>query len=115
MHELSYLYQKHSQINLKEELLENFEEEENFEELFVKARFARKWDYRQNSLYGIFDDYNELIEFASAFTYSPTYGSQQFYGQILLNDGSWLEIKNYDGKECWERIKRPTFEFPLET
>jgi hypothetical protein len=110
MNELSYLYKKQGIVNLKEELLEIFEEEnENFEELFLKARFARKWDYRQNSLYAITDDYNELIEFASAFTYFPSYGYQKFYGQILLNDGSWLEVNNEDGKEYWERIKRPKF------
>lgn len=110
MHELSYLYKNQNIINLKEELLDIFEEKkENFQELFIKARFARKWDYRSDSLYGITDDYNELIEFASNFTYSSSYGEQEFYGQILLNDGSWLELQNHDGKEYWERLKRPNF------
>lgn len=97
-------------VNLKEELLEIFKEEnENFERLFVKARFASKWDYRDSSIYEITSNYNKLMEFASAFTYYPSYGSQSFYGQILLNDGSWLEVQNYDGLEFWKRIKRPDF------
>lgn len=108
MSELSYLYKKYGRVNLKEELLEIFDEE-CFKDLFVKARIARRWDYRPNSLYGITGDYNKLMEFASAFTYYPSYGEQNFYGQILLNDGSWLEVQSYDGEEYWERIKRPEF------
>lgn len=108
MSELSYLYKKYGRVNLKEELLEIFDEE-SFKDLFVKARIARRWDYRDTSVYELTDNYDEFMEFASVFTYSISHGEQEIYGQILLNDNSWLEIKNYDGKEYWERIRPPQF------
>ena len=33
--------------------------------------------------------------------YDPGYGSQELYGTVLFNDGSWLEREEYDGSEDW--------------
>lgn len=41
--------------------------------------------------------------------YDDRYGEQEFAGWITFKDSDiWLERKEYDGKEWWEAISKPT-------
>lgn len=44
------------------------------------------------------------------FTYDNGYGSQELFGIVYFNDGTWLERGEYDGSEWWEHITTPTLE-----
>ncbi len=39
--------------------------------------------------------------------YDSGYGSQQLFGTVWLQDGSWLTRGEYDGSEWWAHQKRP--------
>jgi hypothetical protein len=49
------------------------------------------------------------------FDYNNGYGSQQLYGVIWYEDGSWSERGEYDGSEWWEHRKCPKIEFAEDT
>lgn len=48
------------------------------------------------------------------FEYDAGYGSQELFGCILFEDGSWLEREEYDGSEWWEYHRAPTVEDLLQ-
>jgi hypothetical protein len=35
------------------------------------------------------------------FEYDDGYGTQELFGNIWYEDGSWSEREEYDGSECW--------------
>ena len=35
------------------------------------------------------------------FEYDDGYGTQELFGTIWYEDGSWSEREEYDGSECW--------------
>lgn len=39
--------------------------------------------------------------------YDAGWGHQYLYGWVILSDGSWLERKEYDGSEWWEKRIKP--------
>lgn len=41
------------------------------------------------------------------FNYDNGYGMQFIYGTVMLSDNSWLERREYDGGEWWERCYTP--------
>jgi len=41
------------------------------------------------------------------FDYDDGYGSQELFGNIWYNDGTWSERGEYDGLEWWEHKSRP--------
>lgn len=41
------------------------------------------------------------------FEYDHGYGSQELFGTVWLEDGTWLERGEYDGSEWWEYKKTP--------
>ncbi len=41
------------------------------------------------------------------FDYDSGYGSQELFGNIWYNDGTWSERGEYDGSEWWEHKSRP--------
>lgn len=41
------------------------------------------------------------------FEYNSGYGGQYLYGNVWLDDGSWLERGEYDGSEWWEHKTCP--------
>jgi hypothetical protein len=43
------------------------------------------------------------------FEYDDGYGTQELFGTVMLSDGSWLDRREYDGAEWWERLVAPTF------
>lgn len=54
-------------------------------------------------------DNNQWLRFLEdmRFTYDNGFGSQELYGYIWFNDGSWLERAEYDGSEWWEYKTTP--------
>lgn len=44
------------------------------------------------------------------FSYDQSYGSQEFFGTVLFNDGTWLSRGEYDGSEWWDYNCAPTIE-----
>lgn len=46
------------------------------------------------------------------FEYHSGYGSAEIEEslKIVLNDGCWIERREYDGSEWWEFVKPPTFD-----
>lgn len=57
------------------------------------------------------EDLNEFLSSIS-FNYDNGYGSQNLFGNIWLEDGTWLERSEYDGAESWEYKNCP--EIPPE-
>ena len=41
------------------------------------------------------------------FDYNSGYGSQELFGTIWYNDGSWSDRGEYDGSEWWQYQKCP--------
>lgn len=56
----------------------------------------------------------ELASFLESldFEYDAGYGSQELFGTVWLEDGTWLTRGEYDGSEWWEYHKLP--EIPEE-
>lgn len=47
------------------------------------------------------DEYEEFLT-GLDFTYDSGYGNQHLFGNIWLNDGSWIERNEREGSEWWE-------------
>lgn len=58
-------------------------------------------------------EYNNFLE-ALIFEYHSGYGTQELYGYIWYNNGTWSERHEYDGSECWVYKKCPSFQVFLE-
>lgn len=58
------------------------------------------FDLRIHSL----DDAAALLDIE----YDAGYGTQEVYGTVLFNDGSWLSRGEYDGSEWWDYNQSPT-------
>lgn len=61
----------------------------------IDKTFMLKSNYAEDTLESF---YNELD-----FGYDAGNGSQEIYGTVCLEDGSWLERVMFDGSEWWER------------
>tara|TARA_B100001059_G_C17773763_1_gene550019 strand:- start:379 stop:681 length:303 start_codon:yes stop_codon:yes gene_type:complete len=96
--------------NAKEELKESFRYRElNLENLFDGAMIRYFPD-------DIDDDYtktfqpNELdrfLNYLADINYFSGYGEQKLFGFVLLNDDTWFDRQEYDGREWWVLRKRP--------
>lgn len=53
-------------------------------------------------------EYNNFLK-ALNFEYNNGYGTQEIYGYIWYNDGTWSERYEYDGSEWWSYKKCPSF------
>jgi hypothetical protein len=47
------------------------------------------------------DEYSEFLN-SLDFEYDRGYGSQEIYGIVWLEDGTWLSRGEYDGSEWWD-------------
>lgn len=47
------------------------------------------------------DDYHSFLNELN-FEYDGGYGGQELFGNVWLEDGTWLERGEYDGSEWWE-------------
>jgi len=109
--------------NALEEIIEDveiyfFEEEDKKEEaeallkeLFqgARLRLGPKGCFFEKDKEKVFEkhQYQEFIKYMKSVNYDAGYGSQNFFGFILLNDNSWFERHEYDGSECWVHKKQP--------
>lgn len=50
------------------------------------------------------------IEELNNINYDAGFGSQELYGTVVFNDGSWLERYEYDGSERWVYKETPSDE-----
>lgn len=48
------------------------------------------------------------------FMYDSSYGGQELHGTIWLQDGTWMERGEYDGKEWWHRVSMPKIPYYLQ-
>lgn len=39
--------------------------------------------------------------------YDSGYGTQEIFGFIVFKDGTWLNRREYDGREWWEYFSKP--------
>lgn len=67
------------------------------------------WRRDQSSL-----SFEEFLKNHLNLFYKNGYGSQQLFGEVWLDDNSWLERCEYDGSEWWEhRVRPPLPELPV--
>lgn len=95
--------------NAKEEFLGHIEG------LKVKcAKISRElyWEHESEHLKSLLkvgyteEGYNNFLK-SLDFQYDSGYGSQQVFGTIWFEDGTWSERGEYDGSEWWEHNKLP--------
>lgn len=53
------------------------------------------------------DEYNEFLRILDTYEYDDGYGSQELYGTIWYEDGTYSGRGKYDGSEWWEYRKAP--------
>jgi hypothetical protein len=73
------------------------------------------WDEDQKCYYlpvGYSDNTYDLFLHSINFDYDSGYGSQELFGTIWFEDGTWAERREYDGSEWWEHRYCP--EIPEE-
>ena len=56
----------------------------------------------------------EFVEFMNRldFEYYAGYGSQELFGTVWFEDGTWLDRNEYDGSEWWVYLSTP--EIPVD-
>ena len=93
-------------INAKEELLKKAGNAR-----IVWAKVYVEWEDREDSILKPNHTQKELEEFLNSldFVYNNGYGTDYIGGTVMLSDGSWLERREYDGSEWWEKRHLPTF------
>jgi hypothetical protein len=78
-------------------------------DLFAGARLRRgeRCDFSENEKIFSPSNYESFSNYLESVNYDSGYGGQNFFGFILLNDGTWYERHSYDGAEKWVHKKRP--------
>ncbi len=112
-------------INAYEEIIEDFEmgyydpdpeEEDNRPEVYLKDLFAgarlrrgNESSFKPGRNDEVFEakNYEDFVKYMKSVNYDSGYGSQNFFGFVLLSDDTWFERYSYDGKEYWAHKKRP--------
>ena len=46
------------------------------------------------------EEYSEFLK-SLDFEYNSGYGTQELFGVVWFDDGTWAERDEYDGSECW--------------
>lgn len=106
-------------MNAKEELIQTL----TSRNLIIKCAYV----HTRNPYYDMDDDFEvkeailplnfsfyQLTEFYDKlnFEYDSGYNGQELYGNVWLEDGTWLERGEYDGSEWREHAVRP--EIPIQ-
>ena len=110
-------------VNALKEITEDFEiayydpdpeENDNRTEVYLKDLFAgarlRKGEFckfSENEKIFESSQFDEFKNYLENINYDASYGSQNFFGLVLLSDNTWFERYEYDGSECWVHKKRP--------
>lgn len=75
--------------------------------LIYKYEYAYHTEDNQKRTYSLMVNHTDaaLEEFYDSldFEYDGSYGGQELYGIVWLEDGSWLSRYVYDGSEWWRR------------
>lgn len=116
-------------INALKELNERFEiayydpdpeENDNRTEVYLKDLFAgarlrrgERCDFSENEKIFSPSNYESFSNYLKSVNYDAGYGGQNFFGFVLLNDGTWFERYSYDGAEKWVHKKRPDINEPI--
>lgn len=87
-------------MNARKELLHNIPAS-------IKCAYINHGHIRVNLKINYSPDDMECFLRALDFEYDEGYGAQELYGMVWLNDGSWLERREYDGSEAWEHKNCP--------
>ena len=53
------------------------------------------------------EDEEKFIETLKSIDYNDGFGTQELFGNIVFNDFTWLERREYDGSEWWEHEIMP--------
>jgi predicted HNH restriction endonuclease len=53
------------------------------------------------------DEFNEFLN-SLDFEYDNDYGSQELFGTVWLDNGTWMSRGEYDGSEWWKHNVLPT-------
>ena len=53
------------------------------------------------------EDIDAVYKAMSLTPYDNSYGTQELFGIIWINNGNWLERHEYDGSEWWEYKSPP--------
>lgn len=96
-------------INAKQELLDAVEETGSKIKCAV-IRYSRYWEEESFTVFLKLNysekDFNKFLN-ALDFHYDDGYGSQELFGTVWLEDGTWLSRAEYDGSEWWEHHALP--------
>jgi hypothetical protein len=104
-------------INAKEELVNVLDGITKKHSVSVKCAWVTKQRYEfkgqgehpKDAYLPVGFDQYELESFLKNldFKYDNGFGSQELYGEVWFDDGSWIERDEYDGSECWEYKRTP--------
>lgn len=83
-------------LNAKQELLEHIEQR-----TIKCAIVSLGYENRKMFHLRVGDDPNVFFDQLD-FGYDASYGSQELFGLIWYEDGTWSERGEYDGSEWWE-------------
>ena len=101
-------------MNAKDELLKQIAESES--SICCARIFIENASYEIEEIASLCTNHSkeDLVKFFDDlnFDYDNGYGSQNVYGTVWLNDGTWLDRGEYDGSEWWEHRKAP--EIPVD-
>jgi len=53
------------------------------------------------------EDIDSFLSVLNGVNYDSSYGSQELFGTVWFEDGTWMERGEYDGSEWWEIRKMP--------
>jgi hypothetical protein len=98
-------------MNAKEELLETLKLDKKLDS--VKCAYIYKFDSDDEKAHEVVlkegystEDFERFLA-ALDFTYSHGYGTQELFGNVWFNDGTWLSRAEYDGSEWWNLMVCP--------
>ena len=87
-------------MNAKYELLKHIADREV---KYVQINHELNWGDSNIKIEGTLEEVLPRLDF----DYDSGYGSQELFGTIWYNDGSWSDRGEYDGSEWWQYQKCP--------
>ena len=94
-------------LNAKEELLEAVKDTAKIKCASITyRRWEKEVSKKALKLNHTNDEYNEFLN-SLDFIYDSGYGSQELYGTVWLEDGTWLSRGEYYGAEWWKHNTSP--------
>lgn len=87
-------------MNAKKELIEHIGDRKVE---FVSVAFRKNYDDEQARVKGTLDAVLPQLNF----DYDDGYGTQELFGYVWYEDGTWSDRGEYDGAEWWQHQVRP--------